>query len=111
MQNQSLEYLRTKDTLKAKLHEMKKGTKINGVNCIIINSNISEIDKNNNDILDPLFEINIPTRDMLALLDETYKDWKIETRVINHHVFDIERDGRPVVLETDYITYVVKIYS
>lgn len=102
----SLEHLRTKNALKTKLYEMKKGTKINGSNCIIINSSISEIDKETDDILNPLFEINIPTQEMLVLLDNIYVDWEIEKRIINHQTFDIERGERSVLLETDYITYV-----
>jgi SAM-dependent methyltransferase len=102
----SLEHLRTKDFLKEKLYEMRKGTKTNGVNCIIVNTNIKEIYTHNHDQLDPMFEINIPTQEMLALLDFTYRDWQIEKREVKHKSYGIERNEKPVLVESDCVTYV-----
>ena len=102
----SLEHLRTKDFLKEKLYEMKKGTKTNGVNCIIVNTNIYEINKHNNDQLDPMFEINISTKEMFTLLDFTYRDWQIEKREVNHMSYGIERNEKSVLVESDCITYI-----
>lgn len=47
---------------------MKEGTKSGGMNCLIINSNIQEIDLHTNEELDALIEINLPTEDMIYLL-------------------------------------------
>jgi hypothetical protein len=85
---------------------MKKGTKINGVNCIIVNTNIKEIYKYNNDQLDPMFEINIPTKEMLTLLDFTYRGWQIEKREVKHKSYGIERNEKSVIVESDCVTYV-----
>ncbi len=102
----SLEHLKTKDLLKEKLYEMKKGTKLNGINCIMINTNIYEINKGTNDQLYPMFEINIPTKEMLTLLDATYKGWQIEKRITNHMSYDIERNKKSVLVESDCVTYI-----
>lgn len=102
----SLEHLRTKSLLKKKLYEMKEGTKKNGINCIMFNSNISEINKDNNDPLYPMFEINMPTKELLTLLDDTYRDWRIEKRIVNHMAYDINRNGKSVSVESDCVSYI-----
>lgn len=104
----ALEHLRNKSTLVSKIYEMKNGTKVNGVNCIIMNSNVIEVDKITKDNLDPLFEINISTKELITILDDIYKDWIIEKRIISHQTYNIQRDGRPVLLETDCLTYFVR---
>ena len=60
---------------------MKEGTKSDGMNCLIINSNIQEIDLHTNEELDALIEINFPTEDMIHLLKTIYKEWFFERRI------------------------------
>ncbi|EEL00551.1 hypothetical protein bcere0013_23470 [Bacillus cereus BDRD-ST26] len=64
----SLEHVQSEEDLKKVLHSMKEGTKSGGMNCLIINSNIQEIDLHTNEELDALIEINLPTEDMIYLL-------------------------------------------
>ncbi|MDR4324163.1 class I SAM-dependent methyltransferase, partial [Bacillus paranthracis] len=72
----SLEHVQSEEDLKKVLHSMKEGTKSGGMNCLIINSNIQEIDLHTNEELDALIEINLPTEDMIHLLKSIYKEWK-----------------------------------
>ncbi|MGE1033363.1 class I SAM-dependent methyltransferase, partial [Bacillus sp. GKis3/1] len=72
----SLEHVQSEEGLKKVLHSMKEGTKSGGMNCLIINSNIQEIDLHTNEELDALIEINLPTEDMIHLLKSIYKEWK-----------------------------------
>lgn len=70
----SLEHVKSEEDLTNVLHSMKKGTKTGGINCLIINSNIQEIDLLTQEELDALIEINLPTEDMLHLLKSIYND-------------------------------------
>ncbi|HDR8054248.1 TPA: class I SAM-dependent methyltransferase, partial [Bacillus cereus] len=47
----SLEHVKSKEDFKKVLHSMKQGTKNGGINCLIINSNIQEIDLKTNEEL------------------------------------------------------------
>lgn len=47
---------------------MTYGTKYNGINCIIENSEVEEIDMATNKKLHALMEINIPTEEMMNKL-------------------------------------------
>jgi hypothetical protein len=94
--------------LENKLYEMAAGTSPEGINCIIINSNVQEIDLMTKKELDPMFEVNIPTDDMVGLLERQYEGWKVETKTVKNLEFDIERSGRQVKLMTDCITFVAR---
>ena len=58
------------------LHSIKEGTKTGGINCLIINSNIQEIDLHTKEELDALIEINLPTEDMIHLLKAFIRNGK-----------------------------------
>ncbi|MEI2316433.1 class I SAM-dependent methyltransferase [Bacillus paramobilis] len=104
----SLEHVKSEKDLKNVLHSMKKGTKTGGINCLIINSNIQEIDLHTNGKLDALIEINLPTEDMIYLLKSIYKEWqeiKIKIKELAYHIVRNERD---IQLKTNAITFVVQ---
>jgi 2-polyprenyl-3-methyl-5-hydroxy-6-metoxy-1,4-benzoquinol methylase len=103
-----LEHLRSKNVLERKLHEMAVGTRPNGINCIIINSNVREVDLETKKDLDPMFEVNISTEEMIDLLEYQYEGWKVDTKIVKYLEFDIERSGRPVKLMTDCVTFVAR---
>ncbi|MEC2918798.1 class I SAM-dependent methyltransferase [Bacillus tropicus] len=104
----SLEHVQSEEDLKKVLHSMKEGTKSGGMNCLIINSNIQEIDLHTNEELDALIEINLPTEDMIHLLKSIYKEWKEIKVEIKELVYNIVRDERIIQLKTNAITFVVQ---
>lgn len=104
----ALEHVRSAKALEIKLKEMTLGTKKNGCNCIIIGSNIREVNLKDGQELDPMFEVNLSTDQMMELLDHQYAGWEIKKRVVRPLEYDIQRNGEPVKLTTDSITYVAK---
>ena len=104
----SLEHVKSKEDLKKVLHSMKQGTKNGGINCLIINSNIQEIDLKTNEELEALIEINLPTEEMIRLLKSIYKGWKEVKVEIKELAFDIVRNERHIQLKTNAITFVVQ---
>lgn len=104
----ALEHVSTEDALRIKLGERVRGTKKGGVNCIIISSNIRETDIESGKPLDPMFEVNLPTDYLLALLDARYGGWRVLHRLVKQLEYTIDRAGRPVKLTSDCITYAAK---
>jgi 2-polyprenyl-3-methyl-5-hydroxy-6-metoxy-1,4-benzoquinol methylase len=104
----TLEHISSEQKLVEKLQEMAHGTKENGMNCIIISTNIREVDLKTNAYIDPLFEVNLSTVQMLELLDSQYKGWEIQRRLVKPLEYDIVRNEQPVILSSDCITYVAK---
>ncbi|MBY7120592.1 class I SAM-dependent methyltransferase [Bacillus sp. 16GRE42] len=104
----SLEHVKSEEDLTNLLHSMKKGTKTGGINCLIINPNIQEIDLHTKEELDALIEINLPTEHMIYLLKNIYKEWKEIKIEIKELAYNIVRNGKHVQLKTNAITFVVQ---
>ncbi|MFD6510742.1 MULTISPECIES: class I SAM-dependent methyltransferase [unclassified Bacillus (in: firmicutes)] len=104
----SLEHVKSEEDFKKVLHSMKIGTKIGGINCLIINSNIQEIDLETNQKLDALVEINLPTKEMIWTLKSVYSEWQKIKVGIKSLSYDIVRNGKSIKLKTNAITYVVQ---
>lgn len=105
----SLEHLESVDVFDHVLNQMAAGTKKNGMNCIIVNSNVEEMLMKTNEKLEALTEINLTTDDMLNRLKQVYrKGWKILSQLVKPLEYQIARDGEPVLLRTNAITYIVQ---
>ncbi|SFI05354.1 MULTISPECIES: class I SAM-dependent methyltransferase [unclassified Bacillus (in: firmicutes)] len=104
----SLEHVPCKSALEEVLHNMKIGTKDKGVNYIVINSSVEEIDMNTKIRLDPLFEVNLSTEEMLCMLGKIYKGWEELNVGVKPLEYHIVRDEQPILLKTNAITCCVK---
>ncbi|MBJ3789499.1 class I SAM-dependent methyltransferase [Bacillus sp. OA1] len=104
----SLEHVKSKEDFKKVLHSMKQGTKNDGINCLIINSNIQEIVLKTNEELEALIEINLPTDEIIRLLKSIYKGWKEVKVEIKELAYNIVRNERHIQLKTNAITFVVQ---
>jgi hypothetical protein len=104
----SLEHVRSAGALEKVIQQMSAGTRNNGINCIIVNSEVEEIDMNYNEKLDALIEINISTKEMVNKLKRIYDGWEVLSAIVKPFEYKINRNERPVLLKTNTITYVVR---
>ncbi|MBP2111212.1 class I SAM-dependent methyltransferase [Paenibacillus silagei] len=104
----SLEHVSSAQVLEQKLCEMNAGTRTGGAICIIIASNILEMLVENKQELDPMFEVNLSTERMIDLLKQQFAGWEIEQLIVKSLAFEINRNGQPVKLTSDCITFVAK---
>lgn len=104
----SIEHVRSEEIFSKVIQQMAVGTKDKGINCIIVNSEVEEVDTANNEKLDALFEINMSTAKMMKKLKENYSGWEELNVIIKPLEFNINRNGRQVLLKTKAITYIVK---
>ncbi|WP_339256730.1 class I SAM-dependent methyltransferase [Paenibacillus sp. FSL P2-0136] len=58
--------------------------------------------------LDPMFEVNLSTERMIELLKRQFAGWEIEQLIVKSLAFEINRNGQPVKLTSDCITFVAK---
>lgn len=104
----SLEHVHSKEAFEKVLLSIKNGTKHNGINCLIVNSNIQEIDIETNEELDALIEVNLPTEIMMNTLKDIYKGWReihIEVKSLSYNII---RNEKSIQLKTNAITFVVQ---
>jgi len=104
----SLEHVNNEAILEHTLHHMNAGTKDNGINCIIINTNIREFDMRSGESLDALIEVNMETQAMEHLLRKAYTSWEVIDYHVKHLEFAIVRNERDILLRSDCITFVVR---
>ncbi|ANC77580.1 methyltransferase [Fictibacillus phosphorivorans] len=104
----SLEHLDSVESLKDVLQRMERGTRTGGINCLIVNSEVTETDVETQKSIDVFMEINMNTNDMTKLLRDTYSNWEILKTVVNPLSYEIVRNQKPVVLATNAITFVVR---
>ncbi len=104
----ALEHIDTRDSFEKKLKEIRHGMRKGGVVCLVINSNVTETEKVTGKKLEPQFEVNLPTQELQALLQETFKVWKILKETIRSQQYDIPRECGLSELKTDVVTFVAR---
>jgi SAM-dependent methyltransferase len=105
----SLEHLASEGLFEKVVQRMATGTKVNGINCLIVNSQVEEIFIETNEKLDALIEINLKTKDMLKKLTQLYGDgWELLSQLVKPLEYTIYRNEKPVLLKTNAITHVVR---
>lgn len=104
----SLEHVQSELALDKTIQQMVDGTQNNGINCIIVNSEVTETDVEKNEKLEALIEINLSTKDMMKKISSFYKGWEVLKSEVKPLEYNIIRNGRPVLLKTNAISYVVR---
>ncbi|WP_282942204.1 class I SAM-dependent methyltransferase [Paenibacillus sp. RC67] len=104
----SLEHAQSFESLQKVLHSMQVGTKPHGLNCLVINTNLIEIEQVTQRSLEVLMEVNLSTDDMLQLLHDVYSGWELIQVNVRPQQSDIMRDEVPVILKSNVVTYVVR---
>jgi 2-polyprenyl-3-methyl-5-hydroxy-6-metoxy-1,4-benzoquinol methylase len=104
----TLEHVKSEEVFEEVVRHMAAGTKNNGVNCLIVNSEVQEIDLETNEKLDVLMELNLSTEVMINKLSSVYKDWELVKTLVKQLEYNITRNDKPVLLKTNAITYVVR---
>lgn len=104
----ALEHVDNIESFKNKLTEISKGIKENGIVCLIINSQITEFNKENGLPLIPQFEVNLKTQELMNLLNDTFHGWETLKNAVRSQRYDIPRENCISDLTTDVVTYVAK---
>lgn len=104
----ALEHVDSVDSFERKLVEIHNGLRNNGVACLIINSEIVEVNNDNGEELIPQFEVNLKTDDLIEKLEKIFFGCKVlkDTVVVQH--YDIPRTNCVSSLSTNVVTYVVQ---
>ncbi len=104
----ALEHIDTEETFLNKLNEIKDGLCENGVACLVINSNVREINLNTKEMVDVQFEVNLSTEKVQEYLKKVFHGWKLLKTSVIEQEYNIPREMFVSRLYTDVITYVVR---
>lgn len=104
----SLEHVESEAVLDNVIRQMVLGTKEDGINCIIANSEVEEIDIDSDEALETFLEVNLQTDEMIDKLEAHYDGWEVISHLVRPLEYHISRNERNILLKTNAITYVVK---
>lgn len=104
----ALEHTENKQVFIDKLVEIRDGVKDNGIVCLVINSQISERNKETGDKLFPQFEVNLQTDEMLSILKSVYCGWEEIKLTTSVQQYDIPRGKIISELKSNVITLVAR---
>lgn len=104
----ALEHLSSEECLQDKLAEIARGVKPGGIFCLIMGTNIKELDEMSGEELDPLFELNLSQDKALRLLHAVFVGWETLKQQESHQRYSIERQEKPVTLTCDSFTFAVR---
>ncbi len=101
-----MEHINSIKAFKGKLIEISNVTAKNGIVCLIINSEITEINKETKEALIPQFEVNLKTEELLNLLNSAFSGWETLKNTVKRQRYDIPRKNCISDLTTDVVTFV-----
>lgn len=104
----SLEHTDTRESFVDKLAEIRNGLRKHGIGCLIINSNINEINKLSGELLPIQFEVNLDTEELLDLLHKAFDGFAILKETSVKQQYDIPRENGMSLLTSTVVTYVAK---
>ncbi|MBM7578653.1 class I SAM-dependent methyltransferase [Jeotgalibacillus terrae] len=104
----ALEHTASETEFEQALRQMAAGTKQGGINCLIVNSSMEEIDLTTGDNLEVLLEVNLSTAEMMSKLERIYDGWEVLRQVVKPLEYEIVRGERKILLKTSAITYVAR---
>ena len=75
-----LEHMSSEDAFVSKIEQMQAGTVRQGIHCIMMSTEVKEIDQETGLEEEGLIELNLSADRAFSILDELYSEWEIFTR-------------------------------
>jgi len=104
----ALEHIDSVESFKNKLAEISRGIRENGIVCLVINSEVTEMRKETGEEVPAQFEVNLPTEDMQNLLQGIFADWAVIKSTVQEQQYDIPRDWGISDLKTKVVSFVAR---
>ncbi|MFE0559864.1 class I SAM-dependent methyltransferase [Paenibacillus sp. NPDC058910] len=103
-----LEHMSSEEALVSKIKQMQAGTVEQGVHCILMSTEVKEIDQETGLEEAGLIELNLSADKAFSILDELYSEWEILTRRQVQQDIQEVKDGRDVLFRSQWITFTAR---
>lgn len=104
----ALEHIDSEQSFLTKLSEIKNGIHSNGIVCLVINSDITENEKSTGKEIPAQFEVNLPTKKLQTILENTFSGFEIIRTAVSEQQYDIPRGDIISNLKTKVVTFVAR---
>ncbi len=103
-----LEHLSNIEAFKKVILRMIEGTKKEGINCILMSTEVSEYDIERGEETDGLVELNLKTEVAKRILREQYKEWEILVERCNPQTVLEKKQGKNIEFRSDWLTFAAR---
>lgn len=104
-----LEHVSSEDALIQVLERMKEGTRLGGIHCIAMNTNVQEIEHETGKELNTLIELNLPSERAVQILEQTYREgWSVLEQKGVLQAIEEEKYETPTEFRAQSITFAVQ---
>ncbi len=104
----SLEHIDTEKSFLRKLNEIKNGLRDKGIACLVINTDVREIDLDTNKTVEAQFEVNLSTEKLQEYLNNVFNGWEVLKISVSEQEYNVPRGKFVSCLYTNVFTYVVR---
>ena len=104
----ALEHIDSTASFLTKLYEIRDGLCCNGIVALILNSSVTEKNKQDGKMLTPQFEVNLPTEKLQAMLNDVFHDWRILENHVRVQQYDVPRESGIGQITTHVITFIAQ---
>ncbi|MFG1731269.1 class I SAM-dependent methyltransferase [Paenibacillus sp. 843] len=103
-----LEHMSSEEAFVSKIEQMQAGTVEQGIHCILMSTEVKEIDQETGLEEEGLIELNLSADRAFSILDELYSEWEILTRrQVQQNIQEV-KDGRDVRFRSQWITFTAR---
>lgn len=103
-----LEHMSTIDAFRKVISRMIKGTKQEGINCILMSTEVKEYDVEHGEETDGLIELNLKTEFAIRILREQYKEWEILIERCSPQTIRENKEGKDIEFRSCWLTFVAQ---
>jgi hypothetical protein len=87
---------------------MKAGTTESGINCILLSTEVKEIDVLSGEEQEGLIELNLSTEKAFTYLRKVYTDWDVSIEKSVQQEIQEEKESRAIIFRSNWITFVAQ---
>ena len=103
-----LEHISSEEAFVEILERMRKGSRLGGINCIIMNTDIQEVERDTGRAVDTLIELNLKKDAVFTILERVYVGWNVlEHKTVIRSV-DEEKYDTPTQFRSQSLTFAVQ---
>ncbi|MGO4110072.1 class I SAM-dependent methyltransferase [Paenibacillus sp. YAF4_2] len=104
----SLEHVATEDVLRSVFTRMIEGTKPDGINAILMNTEVEEVDCETGEVSEGLIELNLKTDEALELMKDCYTGWEIVVERFMPQSINEIKYGKSIEFRGNWLTFIVR---
>lgn len=103
-----LEHMSSEAAFVSKIKQMQAGTMDRGIHCILMSTEVKEIDLETGVEEEGLIELNLSADQAFSIFYELYPEWEIlMNRQIQQDIQEV-KDGRDVLFRSQWITFIAR---